>query len=205
MAKRKTDKPVKVMVASTVYGYENELAAIYNLLDGLGYEVMNSSMGTVYAGADKSNKENCLKAVKACDAFIGIIRPQYGSGVIGELSITHTEVLEAILQKKARGFLVDSKVVFTRQLLRETEFVERNALTRINPNAIVIRPNKLIDVRSIEIYNEVIKDKVKPEQRVGHWAHEYYDLTGILRFIEAQFSSVENVKRTIAYMKKLPK
>ena len=56
-------KKIKVFVASTVYGYENELAAIYSQLDTYNYEVLNSHMGTVYAGAEKSNLENCLSAV----------------------------------------------------------------------------------------------------------------------------------------------
>src|SRR4051812_10862887 len=110
---------IKVLVASTIYGYQDQLASIYAQLDSYGYTVMNSHMGTVYAGADKSNLEDCLSAVEECDAFLGIIRPDYGSGVIGETSITHEEVLRAILRKKARWFLVDSKVVFARQLLNK--------------------------------------------------------------------------------------
>jgi hypothetical protein len=35
-------KRIKILVASTVYGYQDQLSAIYAQLDGLGYEVMNS-------------------------------------------------------------------------------------------------------------------------------------------------------------------
>ncbi len=194
---------IKVLVASTIYGYQDQLSAIYTQLDSYGYDVMNSHMGTVYAGADKSNLANCLDAVDECDAFLGIIRPEYGSGVIGETSITHEEVLRAILLKKARWFLVDSKVVFARQLLNKSEIVDRHTLKPIKTENIIIRPNSLIDVRCIDIYNLVTKDKVPPKERIGHWAQEFYDLPGLQRYVEGQFRDVEKVKRTIDYMKKL--
>lgn len=194
---------IKVLVASTIYGYQDQLSAIYTQLDSYGYDVMNSHMGTVYAGADKSNLANCLDAVDECDAFLGIIRPEYGSGVIGETSITHEEVLKAILLKKARWFLVDSKVVFVRQLLNNAEIVDRHTLKAIKAEKIIIRPNKLMDVRCIDIYNVVTKDKVPAKERIGHWAQEYYDLPGMQRYIDGQFKDVEKVKRTINYMKSL--
>ena len=194
---------IKVLVASTIYGYQDQLSAIYAQFDSYGYDVMNSHMGTVYAGADKSNLANCLDAVDDCDAFLGIIRPDYGSGVIGETSITHEEVLKAILLKKARWFLVDTKVVFARQLLNHSEIVDRHTLRPIKAENIIVRPNKLIDVRCIDIYNLVTKDKVPAKERVGHWAQEFYDLPGLQRYVEGQFRDVEKVKRTIDYMKKL--
>jgi hypothetical protein len=194
---------IKILVASTIYGYQDQLSAIYAQLDSYGYDVINSHMGTVYAGADKSNISNCLDAVEDCDAFLGIIRPEYGSGIIGETSITHEEVLKAILLKKARWFLVDAKVVFARQLLNHAEFLDRHTLKPIKSENIIIRPNKLIDIRSIEIYNRVTKDKVPAKERIGHWAQEYYDLPGIQRYIEGQFRNLEKVRRTIDYMKNL--
>jgi hypothetical protein len=194
---------IKVLVASTIYGYQDQLASIYAQLDSYGYDVMNSHMGTVYAGADKSNLQNCLDAIDECDAFLGIIRPDYGSGVIGETSITHEEVLRSILLKKARWFLVDSKVVFARQLLNKSEIVERHTLRPIKTENIIIRPNSLIDVRCIDIYNLVTKDKVPPKERIGHWAQEYYDLPGMQRYIEGQFRDSVKVQKTINYMKTL--
>lgn len=194
---------IKVLVASTIYGYQDQLSSIYAQLDSYGYDVMNSHMGTVYAGADKSNMDDCLAAVEECDAFLGIIRPDYGSGVIGETSITHEEVLKAILLKKARWFLVDSKVVFARQLLNKSEIVDRHTLKPIKIDNIIIRPNTLIDVRSIEIYNAVTKDKIPANERIGHWAQEYYDLPGMQRFIEGQFKDPLKVQKTINFMKTL--
>jgi len=196
-------KKIKVFVASTVYGYENELAAIYGQLDTYKFEVMNSHMGTVYAGADKSNLDNCLAAVEECDAFLGIIWPQYGSGVIGETSITHEEVLRAIIKKKARWFLAHAFVPFTRQLLNKAEIVDRHTLKKFPSNQIIIRPNSIIDVRCLDIYNKVILDKVPPKERRGHWVHTFYDLPEMQRYIEGQFSQPEKVQKTIDYMKAL--
>lgn len=196
-------KKIKVFVASTVYGYENEIAAVYSQLDTYKYEVMNSHMGTVYAGADKSNLDNCLAAVEECDAFLGLIWPQYGSGVIGETSITHEEVLRAIITKKARWFLAHAYVPFTRQLLNHAEIVHKHTLKKIHSDQIIIRPNSLIDIRCIDIYNEVTLDKVKPEERRGHWVHPFFDLPEMQRYIEGQFSNQEKVQKTIDYMNTL--
>lgn len=194
---------IKVLVASTIYGYQDQLSSIYAQLDSYGYDVLNSHMGTVYAGADKSNLANCLAAVEECDAFLGIIRPDYGSGVIGETSITHEEVLRAILLKKARWFLVDAKVVFARQLLKNAQIIDRHTLVPLKTENIIIRPNSLIDIRCIEIYNAVTKGKVPPKERIGHWAEEFYDLPGIQRFVEGQFRDAAKVQKTIDYMKGL--
>ena len=68
---------------------------------------------------------------------------------------------------------------------------------------VIIRPNSLIDVRCIEIYNAVTKDKVPIKERIGHWAQEFYDLPGMQRFIEGQFRDPDKVWKTIDYMKAL--
>ena len=73
MAKKRNG--IKILVASTVYGFEDQLSAIYTQLDSYGYDVLNSHMGTVYAGAENSNLESCMGAIDECDAFLGIIRP----------------------------------------------------------------------------------------------------------------------------------
>ena len=196
-------KKIRVFVASTVYGYENELSAIYSQLDTYNYEVLNSYMGTVYAGAEKSNLDNCLAAVDECDAFLGIIWPQYGSGVIGETSITHEEVLKAIVAKKARWFLTHAYVPFTRQLLNHAEIVSRHSLKKFPSKEIIIRPNSLIDIRCIDIYNEVILDKVPVKERKGHWVHTFYDLPEMQKYVEGQFKYPDKVQKTIDYMNSL--
>lgn len=51
------------MVGSTVYGFENELYQIVALLHSMGYEVLNSHVGTIKVNPNLSNLENCLNAV----------------------------------------------------------------------------------------------------------------------------------------------
>ena len=74
------NRKIKIMVGSTVYGFENELYQIVALLQTLGYEVLNSHVGTIKVNPKLSNLENCLNAVDVCDLFLGIIRPYYGTG-----------------------------------------------------------------------------------------------------------------------------
>ena len=93
-----TAKQMTIMVSSTVYGIEDLLDQVYALLSGFGYEVWCSHKGTMPVYPNKTAFESCLLAVERCDLFLGIITPHYGSGVVsGGLSITHQELLKAIL------------------------------------------------------------------------------------------------------------
>jgi hypothetical protein len=192
---------IKILVASTIYGFQDQLATIYTQLDSYGYDVLNSHMGTVFADPEKSNLQDCLAAVDECDVFLGIIRPHYGSGVIGEKSIFHEEVNKAIELKKPRWFLADSRVVFARQIFRKSTIVERNTAKEIKVENILVRSNDVFDIRSVEIYNEVTQDKIPAKERIGHWVQEYYDLPGITRFVEGQFMTSAKVSEIIKRMK----
>ncbi|WP_122828846.1 DUF4062 domain-containing protein, partial [Pseudomonas viridiflava] len=75
------EKKLKIMVSSTVYGVEELLDLVYTLLTSFGYEVLMSHKGTLPVSSEQTAFENCLAAVKQCDLFLGIITPQYGSGV----------------------------------------------------------------------------------------------------------------------------
>ena len=96
---------LKLMVASTVYQFEDSLEQICAVLNGFGYEVWNSHIGTIPVDPTLSNLENCVSAVKNCDLFLGIVRSQYGSGVVGDISITHAECREAVRLRIPRWFL----------------------------------------------------------------------------------------------------
>jgi hypothetical protein len=87
------------------------------MLEGYGYEVWMSHKGTIPTNPRKNNFANCLDAVEGCDAFLGIITGQYGSGVeAGKMSITHQEMNRAVQLGKMRWFLVHHDVVVARQL-----------------------------------------------------------------------------------------
>lgn len=95
-------EPVRLMVASSVYGFESDLDQICGVLQAYGYTVLNSRLGTIPTHPNKSNLENCLDAVRQCDVFLGIVRPFYGSGKVGERSITHEEMRLSIQLNKPR-------------------------------------------------------------------------------------------------------
>ena len=106
VSKRKKDRRVTVLVASSVYGYEGLLEQVFAVLSAYGFKVLMSHKGTIPLDPNRTALQNCLQAVRNCDVFLGIITGRYGSGrVKNALSITHREILEAI--KLAKDHLID--------------------------------------------------------------------------------------------------
>ena len=69
-----------IMVSSTVYGVEDLLESIYDMLDE-EYNVVMSHKGTVTNSSANSCYTDCEEAVRKCDIFLGILTPSYGSGI----------------------------------------------------------------------------------------------------------------------------
>ena len=177
---------IRIMVASTVIGFQDQLSSIVAQLNTLGYHVLNSHKGTVKVDPTLSNLENCLKAVEECDIFLGIIRPFYGTGNIGDKNITFEEIKYAIELKKPYWFLVHRDVVFARLLSQ-----------KITPNLmdVEIARNNFFDRRSINIYEYVIKNHVEEViLRNGNWAQEFWRLDEVMDYINTQFSDIDFVK-----------
>lgn len=168
------------MVGSTVYGFEDQISQIVAQLITLGYEVLNSHYGSIKVNPHLSNLDNCLKAVEECDLFLGIIRPYYGTGNIGDKNITFEEIKKAVELKKPYWFLVHRDVVFARNLFRKMKLK--------SGDEIVIEDNKLFDKRCINVYEYVIKNHVKDlALRNGNWAQEFYRLDEMMVYINSQF------------------
>jgi hypothetical protein len=176
----KENRKIKIMVGSTVYGFEDQLSQIVAYLSNLGYEVLNSYYGSVKVNPHLSNLENCLNAVEECELFLGIIRPYYGTGNIGDLNITFEEIKKAISLKKPYWFLVHRDVVFARNLFKKMKLK--------SGDEIIIEDNRLFDKRCIEIYEYVIKNHVPVTLRNGNWAQEFYRLDDMMVYINSQFS-----------------
>lgn len=196
MAKKASDKnpeppnrKVKIMVGSTVYGFEDQLSQIIAQLNTLGYEVLNSHSGSIKVNPHLSNLENCLKAVEECDLFLGIIRPYYGTGNIGDKNITFEEIKKAIELKKPYWFLVHRDVVFARNLFKKIKLK--------SGDEIIIEDNKLFDKRCIDVYEYVIKHHVPVTLRNGNWAQEFYRLDEMMVYINAQFTDKDFIKEVI--------
>jgi hypothetical protein len=186
MAKRVSNKKpvppnrkVKIMVGSTVYGFEDQLSQIVAQLNMLGYEVLNSHYGSIKVNPHMSNLDNCLKAVDECDLFLGIIRPYCGTGNIGEKNITFEEIKEAIRLKKPYWFLVHRDVVYTRLLLKKIKLK--------NNDEVMFMDNRLFDKLSVEMYEYVVKNHIPVTLRNGNWAQEFYRLDEMMVYINAQF------------------
>lgn len=110
-----------IMVSSTVYGVEDLLESIYDMLDE-EYNVVMSHKGTVTNCSANSCYTDCEEAVRHCDIFLGIITPSYGSGITKiepSYSITHKEMLLAKSLNKRRFFLINEKIIFADNFLQE--------------------------------------------------------------------------------------
>lgn len=190
--------PLRLMVASSVYGFETELDQICAVLSTYGYSVWNSHLGTIPTHPGKSNLENCLEAVRRCDMFLGIIRPLYGSGIVGARSITHEEMRLAVNLQKPRWFLVHDHVTFTRQLMQQFRF-RNDGQRRKRPLQFKKTP-VFDDLRVLDLYDDVVQTGIPPDQRRGHWAQEYHELGQVLRYIETQFADVDRVREIVTEM-----
>jgi hypothetical protein len=181
-----------LMVSSTVYGHEEELDVIYAILNSMKYEVWMSHKGTVPVFSDKTAFENCLEAVEKCDLFLGVITPEYGSGIAkGELSITHQEMIKAIELKKPRWFLAHDKVVFARALLNDLGYktTEERDTLKLKSKA-----KSIGDLRVIQMYEEATMESLPLDDRQGNWVQKFIDAPDINLFVMSQFSRYEDIK-----------
>lgn len=172
----------KILVGSTVYGFENKLYQIVALLQSMGYEVLNSHVGTIKVNPKLSNLENCLNAVDEC----GIIRTHYGTGLIGDKNIAFEEIKRAMEQNKPYWFMVHRDVVFARKLFGKIKGADK----------IEIHKNDFFDKRCLDVYDYVIKTGTAIVKRTGNWAQEFYSINDIFTFIKTQFedkSFVESI------------
>jgi hypothetical protein len=178
------ENKIKIMVASTVYNFEDNISTICAELTTLGYQVINSHIGSVKVNPNLSNLKNCLNAVRECDVFLGIIRPFYGSGNIDELNITFEEIKLAMELNKPYWFLVHRDVVFARQLKKNLYFIDADGSENKD---VKIKKSSVFDERTLDIYDHVIKEGLPIATRTGNWAQEFYRLDEALVYIKAQY------------------
>lgn len=189
---------LKIMVASTIYGFSDQIEQICATIDSYDrYEVWNSHLKTIPVNPDLSNAENCLNAVQNCDLLFGIIRPRYGAVIDGGISITHQEIRRSIKLRKPRWFIAHRDITIARKLLNQYRFDQDG-----NPVVgFAYRPTAVMDdIRVIDLYNEAILNDIPPEDRVGHWVDEFFKMDDILRCIQTQFQDVERVRKIVNQM-----
>jgi len=195
MARRKTEK-IKLMVSSSVYGMEDELRQIHGLLDGYGFKVWMSHMGSVPKNPGQSAFEACLAAAENCDFFFGIIRTKYGSGRADreEKSITHLEVQKAINLNKPRFFIADEKVVLARRILMDLGFEGPDGRAKLG----LKRGAQIIDdLKVLDMYEDAIQDAVDLDKRVDNWVQAYSNRDDIFRIVDEQFNRHDELKKIL--------
>ena len=179
------DREIKIMVSSSVYGFENELEQIIAALRSYRYYVMNSHVGTIKVDPSLSNLENCLRAVEECDLFLGIIRPFMGTGNTREMNITFEEIKKAIELRKPYWFLVHRDVVFAYKLFKRISRNERDNI--FEKYRLQWMRDRFFDPICINVYEHVINRDGSPNIRTSNWAQEFYRLTDMMEYIKTQF------------------
>jgi len=188
-------RKLTIMVSSTVYGVEELLDRVYSLLTAFGYEVWMSHKGTVPVFSNETAFESCLRAVEECDLFLGLITPQYGSGVDSSgLSITHQEMKKAIELNKPRWFLAHDQVVFARRLLLDLGYntQEKRTELELRKGAASITNLKVID-----LYEDATMEKLPLNDRQGNWVQKFDRDDDANLYVVAQFSRYQDVERRI--------
>lgn len=194
-------KRLKIMVSSTVYGVEELLDKVFSLLNSFGYEtqygyeVLMSHKGTIPVSSSQSAFESCIKAVEDCDLFLGIITPQYGSGVDGEgLSITHKEIQKAIELNKPRWFLAHDHVVFARRMLMDLGYKNREERKQLTLRK---GTNSIGNLKVIDLYEDATMEHLPLDERQGNWVQKIKSDVDASIFLTAQFSRHQDVENLL--------
>lgn len=194
-------KKLKIMVSSTVYGVEELLDRVFALLTGFGYqteygyEVIMSHKGTVPVSSNETAFESCLKAVEKCDLFLGIITPQYGSGVDSSgLSITHQEMKRAIELNKPRWFLAHDHVVFARRMLMDLGYKNRDDRSKLELKR---GASSISNLKVIDLYEDATMEHLPLNERQGNWVQKFQSDLDASVFVTAQFSRYQDVEELL--------
>jgi hypothetical protein len=183
-------QPLRILVSSVVYGYEDLLESIYALLETFGYQVLMSHKGTIPVDPEVSAMESCLDSVESCDLFLGLILPRYGTGRESDdaISITHREAQQAIALNKPRWFLVHEHVVIARQLLAPNRDETLKPLFRLKPEITFRATPILSDLRVLDLFELAMRhDIADVAERRGNWVQPYGPEDDARLFATAQF------------------
>jgi hypothetical protein len=187
-------KPITVMVSSTVYGLEDLLDRVYDLLTEFGYEVWMSHKGTLPVFSTVSAFENCLQGVRRCQIYLGIIGTRYGTGVDPDdralPSIVHQELRLAIELKKPRWLLAHENIMTARTLLTKLGHAGPAGRKTLK----LQRSDVLEDLRLIDMYEEAIFDRLPLPERIGNWVQKFHDEKDSGRYIISQFRRYQEVE-----------
>lgn len=189
-------KDTKLMLASTVYGFEDQLSKIIHDVVERGFNVLSSFHGSIKVNPKLSNLENCIQAVDEANWFLGIVRPYYGTGNIKKKNITFEEIKTAIQLNKPRWFYIHRDVIFAEKIMGSIQVNNPEDSKTEIPN--VLLPNQSIAKEAIDLYNHVIKnDEKQLELRNGNWAQEFFVFTEALIYVRSQFLDFKFVENLL--------
>ena len=150
--------------------------------------------------------KDLLISNKLVEVFGGKSSPLYflfGDYKRGDIVVFHESTSNVDLIKRVIGIsgdklrIQDGYVYVNGTMLNETYLADGS----INP-AFTYRETKLLDdIRVIDMYNDTILNDVKPEERVGHWTDEYFNIKDIEKVIETQFGKMDRIFDIIEKMK----
>ncbi len=194
---KKAKKIPKLMLASTVYGFEDQLSKIISDLEAKHYSILNSFYGSIKVDPNLSNLANCIQSVHDTDLFVGLVRPFYGTGNIRDKeakkpedkNITFEEIRKAIELEKPRWFYVHRDVDFGCKIFDyiEVNVTEDEKKSGNIENKNVLKSNAFLDMSTIDLYNFVIKDEQRNVAlRNGNWAQDFYVMAEAKRYIQTQ-------------------
>ena len=123
----------KVMISSSVNGFEGMLSLFEKRVEGYGYDVILSMSGKIKVNPHLGNFENCLKAVEECDVFLGIIRTDCGTGREGDSSITFDEFKRARELGKPCWFIMKVRNREEKQLPRVLDLFNSKDFRTFDP------------------------------------------------------------------------
>lgn len=202
-----------VMVSSSVNGFEDTLLTIEGILNGWGYDVMMSMLGTMKVNPHLHNFDNCMKAVEECDLFVGIIRPDCGTGKVEDGCVTFDEFKKARELKKPCWFIIDKRVKHYRDLLRALELMEHPSTTDADLNEfmpkyydrkvrtreklpIVQQLYKAKDIHKFDPLcfemEDFVNHKGQPKEQItNNWMQYCSDINEIKKFLDKNLGNKE--------------
>lgn len=189
-------KYTKLMLASTVHGFEDQLSKIIHDFAEKDFNVLSSFQGSIKVNPKLSNLDNCIQAVVEASWFLGIVRPYFGTGNINEKNITFEEIKTAIKLNRPRWFYIHRDVIFAAKILESIQVNNIEGSETKTSNELL--PNHYIDKEAIDLYNYVIKNNEKHlELRNGNWAQEFFVFTEALTYVRSQFLDFKFVENLL--------
>ena len=209
----KATKPkLKIMVSSTVYGIKPLLKQVYDMLEGFGYEVWMSAVGTLPNASGNHTYDDCLEAAEQCDLFLCLITGRYGSSV-GGTGITQLELEAAINVGMPRWVMVEEKIKVARAVFRKLgyksiedreAFYKKLGLDEESARKEMLKREKDVfdDLRVIDMFEIATLQNIPEVQRKGNWVQSFYDFEDVKRYVGAQLGDYERSRKLVEAHKK---